>query len=127
MKMMRLPQEYIEKVQEYVRLNHIKVKNVERFRTMETQKVYTDNRFFAIVSYLFNLIASGKKSEFTYSPQQFHEVAKKEIVPVECEIKEEEQFLKITVIKSVPVEKIFTQGRVFEINKTGLVDKYKVS
>ncbi len=69
MKMMRLPQEYIDKVKEFVKTNHIKVNKMERFRTMESKKVYTNVRFFSIVTYLFNLIASGKTNEFTDNPQ----------------------------------------------------------
>ena len=60
MKMIRVPQDYIDKVKEYIRTNHIKVKNAERFKTMETKKVYSDTKFFDIVTYIFNLIASGK-------------------------------------------------------------------
>ncbi len=79
MKMMRLPLEYIDQVKEYVKNNHIRVKDVERFKTMETKKVYSDVKFFAIVTYLFNLIAGGVKNEFTDNPIEFHEEAKKEV------------------------------------------------
>ena len=58
--MIRVPQDYIDKVKEYIRTNHIKVKDTERFKTMETKKVYSDTKFFDIVTYIFNLIASGK-------------------------------------------------------------------
>ena len=87
---------------------------------MESRKVYTDQRFFAIVSFLFNLIASGKKSEYTVNPHQFTEEAKQEIV-LEEEIEKEKHILKLTVLKSVPVEKTFTKGRVFVMDEKGTI------
>ena len=42
MKMMRLPYDYIDKVVEYVRTEHVKVQKIERFKNMESRKVYTE-------------------------------------------------------------------------------------
>ena len=70
MKMIRVPQDYIDKVKEYVRVNHIQVKDAERFKTMETSKIYSDTKFFDIVGYIFNIIASGKGNEYTYDPNK---------------------------------------------------------
>ncbi len=70
MKMIRVPQDYIDKVKEYIRTKHIQVKDAERFKTMETSKIYSDVRFFDIVGYIFNIIASGKESEYTYDPNK---------------------------------------------------------
>jgi hypothetical protein len=119
MKMVRVPQDYIDKVKEYVRTDILRVKDVDRFETYETKKIFSDISFYEIIYFMFNLIASGKESQFTLDHQTFKpSTLKVDYRPKEIPI--EKNLMKITVKKSVPVEKMFTEGRVFNVTAKGI-------
>jgi hypothetical protein len=117
--MVRVPQDYIDKVKEYVRTDILRVKDVDRFETYETKKIFSDISFYEIIYFMFNLIASGKESQFTLDHRTF-EPSSLKVDYRPKEIKIENKLMKITVKKSVPVEKMFTEGRVFNVTAKGI-------
>jgi hypothetical protein len=61
LKMIRLPKEDVNTVKEYVRTNHIKIKDVEGFLTMENKDIFNEKRFFDIVSKIYDIIFLNHK------------------------------------------------------------------